>query len=176
MPKLTLVYWLHDARCVDPERDGYVGLTCNIRARMQQHARGGRFPTFSYMILFAGSRVECSAEEKRLRPNPGMGWNSFSGGYGGRQPSKATKARMSAASKARMSSDEARSKISAALVGRIHSEDHRAKIGDANKRRVVSEATRSKMSARMKGNTQRAGIKHTDEAKAKVSAARKRKA
>jgi hypothetical protein len=171
--KPTVVYWIYDASCLDPMSSGYIGITCNPHTRLLQHKRSGRFPlNFQSTILFSGNRTQCAQLEKLYRPNAGMGWNSFSGGYGGRQPSEATKAKMSAASTKRMQSSKARARISAALKIRLYSERHRALIGEANKRRTVSEETREKMRNRMIGTTNRLGKKHTPEAKAKISASR----
>lgn len=91
----------------------------------------------------------------------------------GRKVSQETRKKMSEARKGKKphpnaSSPEARAKISKALKGRVFSEEHRNKLKEAQKDRPpVSEETKEKQ---RKAAT---GVKHTEEAKKKMSEIRK---
>lgn len=75
------VYWLHDETCVDPQNDGYVGITINFKRRMACHRRSNKFPAhFTISILYEGSRDECREIEFGMRPKWNMGWNRAPGG------------------------------------------------------------------------------------------------
>jgi hypothetical protein len=75
-----LVYWLEDDLCVCPWRHGYIGATNRFARRMHQHRE--RWPkAFRHRIMLRGSKAECLALEARMRPTPGIGWNSHVGGF-----------------------------------------------------------------------------------------------
>jgi hypothetical protein len=81
------VYFISDASCTDPYRNGYIGITSNEVSRQYAHRRSGRFPAeFVWTILFRGTRQECAAVEKKYRPDRGIGWNSDLGGGRRRNP------------------------------------------------------------------------------------------
>jgi NUMOD3 motif len=89
--KSCVVYWLHDSGHTSPEREGYVGVTTNLPARLKQHRNDKRKrkgalgvpKIFEHKILLQGTLAECLALEKRLRPEEGTGWNFIRGGRQG---------------------------------------------------------------------------------------------
>ena len=97
----------------------------------------------------------------------------------GRNHTDEAKAKISEAQKAkqhslwRKRSDETRAKISEANKGKKLSPETRAKLSEAAKN--CSPETRAKLSEAKKGNQNRLGHKHSDEAKAKMSEAGKGK-
>lgn len=75
------VYWIKDDSCVDPFRDGYIGLTKNLKSRWRDHLRSGRFPmSVTITELFHGTRKECAHEENKYRKQHNTGWNRNNGG------------------------------------------------------------------------------------------------
>jgi predicted GIY-YIG superfamily endonuclease len=86
--KSCVVYWLYDGTCADPHRHGYVGISTRLTRRLEQHRRDKRkskgspgVPTvFECQVLFRGTVAECTAREKELRPDQGIGWNFARGG------------------------------------------------------------------------------------------------
>lgn len=148
----------------------YVGVTKNPLSRFKSH----RFAKTSirrivrkyrdnveFQILVTGARdyiydleVKAIAIFGTRKPN---GFNCNAGGWGCRDPLPLTRAKISKASKARISrpvSTETRAKISAANKGRKFSEEHKRKLS----------------LARM-GNTNNLGNHHSDATKLKLSAA-----
>lgn len=65
---------------------------------------------------------------------------------------------------------ESKAKISAAHKGKCHTTEHNAKVAISNKGKKRSEETKAKISISKKGKTH-PGIVHTEETKAKMSAA-----
>lgn len=86
----AVVYWLFNADCSDPKRDGYVGCTTDLKNRIKSHRNDKRRgqgsinvpPDFKHQILFRGPLAECLAVETQFRPTQDIGWNQ---GRGGRQ-------------------------------------------------------------------------------------------
>jgi hypothetical protein len=74
-----LVYWVYDRRCTSPERDGYVGCTSSAKRQIPRAMK--RFNATLFRILFRGTREEALALESKLRPRPGIGWNTAAGGF-----------------------------------------------------------------------------------------------
>lgn len=68
-------------------------------------------------------------------------------------------------------SAEVRAKISAAQMGRTLTEETRNKISAAKMGKILTAESRAKISASLMGNQRSLGIKHTDETRAKLSAA-----
>lgn len=80
---LTFLYWIYDDTCASIN-DGYVGVSKNPFNRFKAHLKKHRIPILAKMkVIFAGSRIDCFDEERKLRPRPGMGWNSAIGGSQG---------------------------------------------------------------------------------------------
>jgi hypothetical protein len=105
---LGWVYWLFDARCIDPTDSGYVGVTANLKARVQQHREGRNAAardlpeTFSVRVLYEGPIARCLEIERSLRPTANIGWNRMIGGVGvrtGRRHTEKTKRKISRAVK-----------------------------------------------------------------------------
>lgn len=150
------VYWLFDAGCSLPEKDGYVGITNNLRQRLREHKSKGRIRWSGVAILFEGTLNECIAKEMNYRPHPGMGWNSNSGGTSGK-----------------MLSDATREKFSRWQKGRKLPATTRKKMRLAHKRRSPEEKARlAKLFGELAiGNKSRTGQKFSVEERAKLSAA-----
>ncbi len=105
---------------------------------------------------------------KHLQANvSGHGFNSDSGGMGGKTASGATRAKMSAAGKGRAKSPEHRAKISASHMGKTFSIETIHRMSVSRKGWRMSPETRAKMSA------SRTGKKHSAETIEKMVAARK---
>lgn len=90
------VYWLHLKNHTRVDREGYIGVTTNIDARLEYHFRTLRHASHcnprlqaAYnkyrdeivsSLLFDGLMEECVALEKKLRPDKEIGWNLLEGG------------------------------------------------------------------------------------------------
>ena len=70
-------------------------------------------------------------------------------------------------------SEETKTKMSIVRKGKPHSEEHSANISIAKMGHLVSTETRLKLSITAKGHTRWLGRKHTEEAKAKMSEAKR---
>jgi hypothetical protein len=200
MSTICCVYWLFDAGCSLPEKDGYIGITRELSRRIRIHRRSKRFPAFNVKVLFEGSRHECSALEFNLRPQIGIGWNFGTGGKSthgtlGKTLSATTRKKMRLAHKRRSPKEKARlaklfsklSKGNKSRTGQKSSAETRAKLsaaGMGNKNAVGNKnalgAVRSKelreaISKRMKGKQLRLGAKLSDETKRKIGSANKGK-
>lgn len=101
--------------------------------------------------------------------------------------SEETRKKIGEANRGKIRSDDTRKKISKVTKGRTLTPEHKAKISEWSSNRRHSEATRRKMSKSMRGNSNgvghtlseehkmklnKTGYKHTEEAKAKLRAAR----
>ena len=80
MDQQCFVYWLYDESCADIHAHGYVGASVDPARRAAVHRYRGRLPDFKLTVVFSGTREECLAKEKELRPVPGIGWNIEPGG------------------------------------------------------------------------------------------------
>jgi len=169
------VYWLYNETCIDPQVDGYVGITVNFKRRMSTHRRSGNFPeNFQIMILYEGTRVEARQIEFGLRPRWNMGWNKAPGG---------AECSSAAWNKGVPMSEEAKAKMILAKKGKKtgpQSEETKRKIGLANKGKghPRSPETRQKMSEKAKLRCQRNremyGSGHRPEAIEKQKATKKK--
>jgi hypothetical protein len=169
------VYWLHDDSHIAPEREGYIGATTNLPARLKQHRTDKRkgkgalgVPRdFVCQVLFKGTLAECLALEKRLRPNEGIGWNFIRGGQQGwlsyKHP-EAERKRISERKKGKKlgpPSPEAIENMKAAQKARF--------ADPANKAYPLADYWRGKN--RSGPNNPRFGAKVTDETRAKIGKA-----
>jgi hypothetical protein len=78
---MTVVYWMHDESCASEIDTGYVGVTEDPHARLSDLRAKATVPKDSEQtILFKGTREQCLALERHLRPRPDIGWNRAAGG------------------------------------------------------------------------------------------------
>lgn len=80
-----------------------------------------------------------------------------------------TRAKMSAAHKGRVFSDEHKANLSLSTQGRVISDAQKAKIAKFNTGKTYSKATRDKLSAALIGNTRAANTEFTPEERARRS-------
>jgi hypothetical protein len=147
MDKTTscLVYWLYDNHCVCPWRHGYVGISANWSRRLKRH-RSNR-GAFQWKHLFVGSIDDCLNLERRLRPQPGIGWNEAPGGeYGGGSAPKKQKTRELMRKSALLRyTDPAERERTALIVREALKEIDRSGPANSNYGKTTSEATKKKM-------------------------------
>lgn len=126
-----VVYWLKDKTCTDPEKHGYIGITKRLPRRVTEHRR--KFGAdFDVEVLFRGTRDECLAEEKRLRPWFDIGWNLISGGLTRRYP-PSSKEKIGNGNRGKVRSQAFRDNLSAKLTGRKHTPERAAKTARAQR-------------------------------------------
>jgi hypothetical protein len=155
-----VVYWLHDETCLNLQVSGYVGISGSWWRRLSQHARNKHFPAnFDWSIIFTGTKDECLALERTLRPEPGIGWNKSRGGKpvieftpgvlaNMRKPKRTREqieADKGAAQEARRSG-EWNDRLRAASTGQPQSATKRRKLSEAHKGVPKSAAHRAAMS------------------------------
>lgn len=142
------LYWIHDDKCVCPQRHGYVGITKNLHGRFKGHSK--RFPGAKQKVLFSGSRFECMKAEYLLRPDPFVGWNRARGGQ-----------------KSMPMSEAAKEKVRAAKLGIPRPEEMKERIRlKLRGRKVHTEESKRELSSRMKGNCFHSNV--SDEGREKI--------
>ena len=150
---LNFVYWIHDNTC-SSINDGYVGVSKNPFDRFKAHLGTNRVPSNSSLkVIFAGSRVDCFTEERRLRPGPGIGWNSAIGGSQG------------------FKDGFVHSSITKAKLKNAWTEERKlvAKIWKTEQNKLLKGQKRPKQSASISGKLNPMyGKTHTHEAKEKI--------
>jgi len=73
---MSFVYWIYDHTCGSEINFGYVGVSEKPTRRLFSLRSVGTVPRDAkQIILFEGTRPECLAREKKLRPRPNIGWN-----------------------------------------------------------------------------------------------------
>ena len=109
--------------------------------------------------------------------NTGILRNLTDGGEGGNglKHTDESRIKMSVALKGRKASDETRSKMSSGRTGIKKSKEHCQKLSESAKGRTLSVEHRKKLSDAKKGTKgNHTGFKHSEEAKAKMRAAKKK--
>jgi hypothetical protein len=78
---LSFLYWVFDHSCGSEADSGYVGVSESPHDRLQSLRHKGTVPqNAEQRILFEGTREECLARERELRPRRKIGWNRGVGG------------------------------------------------------------------------------------------------
>lgn len=137
---MAYVYWIHLHDHTDVMSEGYVGITTKeVNVRFKHHVQNAkreyRLPIHKAIVdndcvittLLIGSVEYCRLIERKLRPEPYIGWNTSVGGDMGRLGIRHTV--------------EARVKMSKAAIGKIVSAETRKKqsLARKGKPRVLSE-------------------------------------
>jgi NUMOD3 motif len=164
---LYCLYWIKNADCINPEIDGYIGITGNQKKRWNNHCSSKRFPEDSVMIvLFVGTKEECRKKEREYRPDPFIGWNIAEGGsippsWKGRKHSEESKKKISKTriKKKIRHSPEVIQKISESRRGKpawnkgikVTDQNWLNKLSESHKGQQASEETRRKISEANKG-------------------------
>lgn len=174
------VYWLYFWDNSNIYKDGYVGITDNLKDRFYKHKK--KFGYFKFKIIFTGSLEQVFALERHLRPLPNIGWNKAIGGlqFGVYSPMTGRKHSSETIEKIRKSNlgkkhnvinprinfkhtEETKIKLGEMSKGRKHTLEAKAKVTAALTGRVVSEETKAKIA---KSNT---GKKASEETRRKMS-------
>jgi len=102
MTGICYVYWIHNKLQTEPDKDGYIGITKNLKKRCREHKRSARkgssYPVHAAIrkygwgnlkveVLFQGTLEECKTKEICLRPKEQIGWNICAGGVVPKQQS-----------------------------------------------------------------------------------------
>jgi len=80
---MVVVYWIHKTDHTDPDTQGYVGVTKNLKIRLQDHKREKWFCKEEFVVDIIQSferEEEAYAYEETLRPVSKVGWNINKGG------------------------------------------------------------------------------------------------
>lgn len=92
--KEHVVYWIKTPEMTFYDKEGYIGVTSNLKNRLSQHKNCCNNMDENYKsefleqfnsgncnvaILFTGSRHDCYQKEYELRPNYNIGWNTRCG-------------------------------------------------------------------------------------------------
>jgi len=92
---MAVLYWIHCKEHTSPNKDGYVGVTVNIKQRMYRHKTNKKnshlsnsinkygWDNLTIDILYSGPVKKCYVKEKEIRPKVQIGWNQAIGGVGG---------------------------------------------------------------------------------------------
>jgi hypothetical protein len=157
-----VVYWLYDAGCVSPKKDGYIGASNNPTKQAWRYEKAKKFgdKKFQMKILFWGSKEECLAVERQLRPHHGIGWNKGAGGFKdgsgckGVAKSAEHKAKIRAAALARYQ-DPAEHKRTSRDVKRGLGRNHSVGVNNPMFGREMSDKSKQKIRDRIE---QRGGV------------------
>lgn len=169
---MTYVYWIHLPEHTDMTAEGYIGITTKpVETRFKHHIQNAkreyRLPIHKALVdndncivttLLIGSIEYCRLIERKLRPQPYIGWNTSIGGDMGRLGIKHTeesKKKMRDAALGKIVSDETRKKQSLIRKGKPrvlspemwdvvrykaslhrHSEETRKKLSDNAKKQM----------------------------------------
>lgn len=175
----TVVYWLFDDHCICLQKHGYVGISGAFMTRLAVHQRNKRFPAdFEWSIIFTGSKGECLALERTLRPQSGIGWNRSCGGKPVIEFTAEVREKMGASRRGKPLGAEHRAKLSAAnkgraptygALGRRRPEAEIAAIAAKNRGKLRSAEAREKMAAAKRGKPGTHTQPHSEMTKLKLS-------
>jgi group I intron endonuclease len=155
------VYWYHLPEHSENTKEGYVGITSDLKTRHWYHSTrrtnqhlANAFNKYNSKILkeilFEGTREQCLLLESELRPEDNIGWNICKGGgdapsWEGKQHSEETKQKISESNKG-----IPRPNVWKGKTGR-YTEEHRKLIGSYHKGKTISEEHRRKISEKNSG-------------------------
>lgn len=86
------VYWIHKEEHTDMFCEGYVGVSCDVERRLQEHLNYSQNPHLKRAIekygwdnlvktvLVIAEKDYCLSVERKLRPEDKIGWNIVAGG------------------------------------------------------------------------------------------------
>ena len=78
---MSFLYWVYDDTCDSVLGTGYVGVTEDPPVRLQQLRQSRTVPRNAKLrVLYEGTRAQCLARERALRPYYHQGWNRDVGG------------------------------------------------------------------------------------------------
>lgn len=170
----SVVYWIHLPEHTDMFTQGYIGITNNIKNRLEAHknrpsnthlknaiAKYGWDNLIKQVILVA-DEAYCLIVEHKLRVATSIGWNVIIGG--GKPPvaEKGCNLGRTPWNKGVAMKAEARQKLSAANKGKVA----------WNKGTITTNKVRAKQRVAKLGKTSpRKGASHTEETKLKISLA-----
>jgi predicted GIY-YIG superfamily endonuclease len=80
---MVVVYWIHRTDHTNPSVEGYVGVSKNLRIRLQDHQREKWFCKDNFVVDIIQSfenEEEAYLYEETLRPVCNLGWNINKGG------------------------------------------------------------------------------------------------
>lgn len=140
----AVVYWVHNERCRSPKKDGYVGVTINLKDRSKDHVSVfGKKVIID--VLTTGTRKQCLDYEKKLRSKQNIGWNKSIGGNSTFHINPASIKKISKILKGRIFSNVHRKRLSVAASNRVWDEESRKILSRMASQRALSEKTKNKI-------------------------------
>ena len=162
-----VIYWIHSESETDIEKDGYVGITNNIKRRIREHSnkKSYLFENRQVEIFLCGTKEYCREMEYKLRPKKYIGLNIASGGG---IPPDATGIKRNEKTKLLMSQNNV------GFKGRKHSEETKRKMRESHKQitgKPHTQETKNKLSeiAKQRKFNPMTGKKHSPESRQKIS-------
>lgn len=164
------IYWIHLPEHNDILSEGYIGVSDNVRKRVNSHFKMLKNnihenihlsrvydkykETIICNIILEGSEDYCYEIENKLRPEKNIGWNIAEGGYG------PPKLYGNTHNKGRMISEDHKQAIKNAGVFSKYnkSEAHRLIASKTMKNKPKSEEQKRKQSEKMKANAEKGPV------------------
>lgn len=152
-----IVYWIHNKSETDIKKQGYVGVTKNLKRRIKEHSRKSNFLENRIVDIFlCGEKEYCKEIEYQLRPKKYIGLNIAAGGgippdVTGIKRSEKTKILMSQNNigmKGKKHTEETKRKMSESRkgFGTPHTEETKKKLSEIAKQRKFNSMTGRKHS------------------------------